>query len=150
MPPPHCQHPGCRHRCHDHGGGLHRPDLQPDGYNLYAFAAVVIALALFGAYRNYAVYPAIFSALAAFGGIRIVTIGTASGFNTVDPAGLYRSRVGDLAGHRLRPVLCGSVEWPRFCAVRPIRHYARVWSLIGTITPLARHAELLLLRQLQL
>jgi uncharacterized membrane protein len=58
------------------------PDHANTGHAEWGFAALVIALALFGALRLYAIYPAVFSALAALAGIRMMSFGSGSvGFN---------------------------------------------------------------------
>lgn len=63
------------------------PDLVAQNMSARGFLAVVVALALFGAYRTSAIFPAIFSAIAALGGLRMLTFGAASpGFTAADTA----------------------------------------------------------------
>ncbi|MBL0370570.1 DUF2339 domain-containing protein [Rhizobium sp. KVB221] len=54
------------------------PESISTGYAPWGFAILVIGLALLGAIRTYAFYPAAFAALTALGGIRVMSFGAAT------------------------------------------------------------------------
>lgn len=114
------------------------PDLVAQGLSQRAYVVIVLAIALFGAYRTYAVYPAVFSAVAAIGGVRILTFGAASpGISAPATEILYTSP--DL-------VIWLSLGLGVFFALlslavvflRRFSHpeFTRVWIVIGAATPL--------------
>jgi uncharacterized membrane protein len=114
------------------------PDLSSTGYYYLGFAVLIVALALLGAFRTYAIYPAIFAALGAFGGIRVLTVATASpGFQ---PAETLTYTDPDLViwlalglGLGLAVLALAVTRFRRLSHVE----FARVWIVIGGMTPLA-------------
>lgn len=113
------------------------PDLRGTDITIAGFVAVTVALALFGALRRHAIYPAIFSALAALGGVRLLTAAAASpGFtDTVqpvytDPNLVIWSALG--FGLFFAVMSLATVFFRR--ATHP--EFTRVWIVIGAVTPL--------------
>ncbi|MDB5556292.1 MAG: hypothetical protein JWL86_6276 [Rhizobium sp.] len=114
------------------------PDLPSTGYYYLGFAALIAGLALFGAFRTYAIYPAIFAALGAFGGIRVLSIATASpgfqpadSFTYTDPNLVIWLALG--IGLLLAVLALAVVHF------RSVSHaeFTRAWIIIGGATPLA-------------
>jgi uncharacterized membrane protein len=80
------------------------PDSTSTGHAVWYYAALVAAMALFGAFRAYAIYPAALAALTALAGFRIMSFGAASiGFNAgvegsfvpaLDPLTAIRAALG--------------------------------------------------------
>ncbi|MDB5524268.1 MAG: hypothetical protein JWM58_2031 [Rhizobium sp.] len=116
------------------------PDLMPTGYIFEAFTILTVALALFGAYRTYAIYPAIFAALAAIGGMRIVIFGAASTtFNAIDTGGV--SAYVDPRFVAWFALGLGLFFAATGIALAYLRRgnqspHSIMWSVIGTATPL--------------
>jgi uncharacterized membrane protein len=114
------------------------PDLLRQNVSERGFLAVVVALALFGALRGYAIYAAIFAATAAVGGIRFLTFGAASpGFSSsneilyTDPMLVIWLALG--LGLFFAVVALATVFLRR--ASKP--EFTRIWIVIGAATPLA-------------
>jgi uncharacterized membrane protein len=114
------------------------PDLPSTGYYYLGFAVLIAALALFGAFRTYAIYPAIFAALGAFGGIRVLTIATASpgfqsaeNFTYTDPNLVIWLALG--LGMMLAVLSLVVTHLRRASHVE----FVRAWLVIGIVTPLA-------------
>ncbi|MBX9454904.1 MAG: DUF2339 domain-containing protein [Rhizobium sp.] len=117
--------------------GFVLPDLRGTDIAVAGFIAVAVALALFGTLRTYAIYPAIFSALAALGGVRILTGAAASsGFDDniqpvyTDPNLVIWSALGlglFFAVMSLVTIFFRRASHPEF---------TRVWIVIGAVTPL--------------
>jgi uncharacterized membrane protein len=114
------------------------PDLVTQGLSERAYLAIVVALALFGAYRTYAIYPAVLAAIAAMGGIRILTFGAASpgGFASTEILYTDPDLVIWLA---LGLGLFFALLSLAVIFLRRVSHaeFTRVWIVIGAITPLA-------------
>jgi uncharacterized membrane protein len=116
------------------------PDLVSTGYIFAGFIALIVALALFGATRSYATYPAIGSALAAIGGIRIVIFGTASmGFNAPDTNGV--PAYTDPTFVSWIALGLGLFFASLGIAVNVVKRgeqspHAKIWTVIATVTPL--------------
>jgi len=113
------------------------PDLPSTGYYYLGFAALIAGLALFGAFRTYAIYPAIFAALGAFGGIRILSIATASpgfqpadSFTYTDPNLVIWLALG--IGLLLAVLMLAVVHFRRASHAE----FTRAWIIIGGVTPL--------------
>jgi uncharacterized membrane protein len=119
------------------------PDLFSSGYIFPGFVVLTIALALFGAARNHAIYPAIFSAIAALGGLNVVVAATATSTFATNTTTAAKAPV------YFDPVL---VTWIAlglgafFAVVGIVLNLLRrgeqsphtiVWSVIATVTPLA-------------
>lgn len=114
------------------------PDLVAQGLSERAYLAIVVALALFGAYRSYAIYPAIFAAVAAIGGIRILTFGAASpGFSASATEILYTSPdvvIWLALGLGLFFALLALAV--TFLRRASHAEFTRTWIVIGAVTPL--------------
>jgi uncharacterized membrane protein len=112
------------------------PDLVAQGMSERGYVVLVAALALFGAHRLYAIYPAIFAAIAAVAGIRILTFGAAyQGFTINAPLYTDPNLVISLAlGQGL--FFAGLSLVVAF--FRRVTHaeFTRVWLVIGTVTPM--------------
>lgn len=113
------------------------PDLPSTGYYYLGFAALITALALFGAFRTHAIYPAIFAALGAFGGIRVLTSATASlgfqppdNFTYTDPNLVIRLALG--LGLMLALLSLAVTHFRRVSHAE----FTRAWIVIGIVTPL--------------
>ncbi|CAN7511987.1 DUF2339 domain-containing protein [Rhizobium sp. LjRoot254] len=113
------------------------PDLSSTGYYYLGFAALIAGLAFFGAFRTYAIYPAIFAALGAFGGIRVLTIATASpgfqpadSFTYTDPNLVIWLALG--LGLLLAVLMLTVVHFRRSSHAE----FTRAWIIIGGATPL--------------
>lgn len=119
------------------------PDLVSSGYIFTGFIVLTLALALFGAARKYAIYPAIFSAIAALGGLNVVVAATststfATNTTTAPKAPVY-----------FDPVLVtwialglGAFFAAMGIALNLLRRgeqspHTIVWSVISAVTPLA-------------
>ena len=117
------------------------PDLPSTGYIFTGFAVVTIALALFGAYRNYAIYPAIFSGIAALGGMNVVIVGTTSTtFNASDANGI--PAYIDPAVVTWIALGLGAFFAATGIAINYLRRgvqspHSIIWTVIATVTPLA-------------
>ena len=114
------------------------PDLRGTDISATGLVVVVVALALFGTLRSYAIYPAIFAALAAFGGLRVLIGAAASpGFSdTVQP--VYTDPdlvIWSALGFGLFFVLLSLVT--AFFRRATHAEFTRVWIVIGAVTPLA-------------
>lgn len=114
------------------------PDLLRQNVSERGFLAVVIAVALFGALRGYAIYAAIFAATAAIGGIRFLTFGAASnGFSSsteilyTDPNLVIWLALG--LGLFFALVSLATVFLRRASHLE----FTRIWIVIGAATPLA-------------
>ena len=113
------------------------PDLLARNMSERGFVAVVVALALFGALRTYAAYPAIFAAVAAIGGVRILTFGAASpGFSAADEV-LYTDP-GLVIWLALGLGLFFALMSLATVFLRRASHpeFTRVWIVLGAVTPL--------------
>ncbi|MGV3551443.1 DUF2339 domain-containing protein [Rhizobium sp.] len=114
------------------------PDLPSTGYYYVGFAILVTALAAFGALRTYAIYPAILAALGALGGIRVLTIATASpgfqapadGFTYTDPSLVIWLALG--LGLMLALLSLAVTHFRRIAHPE----FNRVWIIIGGTMPL--------------
>ncbi|MCB1445697.1 MAG: DUF2339 domain-containing protein [Rhizobiaceae bacterium] len=114
------------------------PDLVAQGMSERGFLAVVVALALFGALRFYAAYPAIFAAIAAVAGIRVLTFGAASpGFSS--PADVLYANPDTVIWLSLGLGLFFALTALANVFVRRASRpeFVRVWIVIGAVTPLA-------------
>jgi len=114
------------------------PDLSSTGGYYLGFVTLVVGLALFGAFRTYAIYPAIFAALAAFGGIRVLSIATASpgfqpadSFTYTDPGLVIWLALG--LGLLFAALALAVVHARRASHAE----FTRTWIIIGSATPLA-------------
>ena len=113
------------------------PELLAQNLSERGFVAVVVTLALFGAYRTYAIYPAIFAAIGAIGGLRMLTFGAASAGFSAGNDPLYTSP--DL-------VIWLALGLGLFFAVLSLAvaffrrlgdpEFTRIWIVIGAVTPL--------------
>jgi uncharacterized membrane protein len=116
------------------------PDHESTGGVEWTFGALVVGLALFGALRSHALYPAVFAALTAIGGIRIMSLGSiATGFGSTDPGGFQAftdpPMVTGLALGlgMVFAALAVAANWRhRFSSPQ----YAIAWSAIGAVAPL--------------
>ena len=114
------------------------PDLPSTGFYYLGFAVLIAALAAFGAFRTYAIYPAIFAALGAFGGIRVLSIATASpgfqqpsdNFTYTDPNLVIWLALG--LGLMLALLSLAVIHLRRMSHAE----FTRAWIVIGGVTPL--------------
>lgn len=116
------------------------PDLVSTGYIFAGFTILTIALALFGAGRTYAIYPAILSAIAALGGLNTVVVATTSttfSTGTADiPAFLDPALVTWVALGLGAFFAATGIALTYSGRGRQTPHLI-VWSVIAVVTPLA-------------
>lgn len=114
------------------------PDFVAQDLSARGFVAVVVALALFGVLRTYAVYPLIFAAIAAVAGVRLLTFGAASpGFATPAEDLLYTDP-GLVIWLSLGLGLFFALASLTTAFLRRASHveFTRVWIVVGAVTPL--------------
>jgi uncharacterized membrane protein len=119
------------------------PAFLPSGYPVTQFAVIVAALAIFGAWRSIAVYPAVLSAIAAITGLWSMT--ALSGLLTfLDPSipgavpiVAVSGRTAMLTGMALSGffILLSALALYRHLKSQP--QFSTVWTAIASVVPLA-------------
>ncbi len=119
------------------------PIFVPSGYPVTQFAVIVAALAIFGAWRSIAVYPAVLSALAAISGLWSIT--ALSGLLTfLDPGNpgavpvvAISGRAAMLTGMVLSClfIVLGALALYRHLKAQP--QFATIWTVIASVVPIA-------------
>lgn len=116
-------------------------------YGEYAFAAIVLALAVLGTLRGWAIYPALLSAIAAVGGVMKMTAlpgGLIDPFTLIEPPTLDGAQPVSVLG--LVPVNLLLVLAVAYAAVglvavrlqgRGERAFAAIWSILAPAVPFA-------------
>ncbi|MXN53898.1 DUF2339 domain-containing protein [Shinella sp. AETb1-6] len=116
-------------------------------YGEYAFAAIVLALAVLGTLRGWAIYPALLSAIAAVGGVMKMTAlpgGLIDPFTLIEPPTLDGAQPVSVLG--LVPVNLLLVLAVAYAAIglvavrlqgRGERAFAAIWSILAPAVPFA-------------
>jgi len=113
------------------------PEILAQNMSERGFITVVVALALLGAFRIWAIHPAVFSAVAAIGGLRTLTFGAASpGFSS--PSDVIYTSPDLVIWLALGLGLFFAVLSLAVTFFRRLSHpeFTRVWIVIGAVTPL--------------